>query len=81
MHMIHLKDAHMPKGANLFALSIGEIVCFGLALFFFVISWLESGSANMENLGGVYTLAVLLLGVVAGVVLAVLTKPKEDGQS
>lgn len=77
MHMIHLKDAHMPKGPNLFALSLGELACCAIALFFFLISWAESGSENMANLGGGYTLAVLLAGMAIGVVLAFLTKPKE----
>ena len=77
MHMIHLKDAHMPKGPNLFALSLGELACCAIALFFFVITWFVGGTENMANLGGFYTLGILLVGMVAGILLSVLTRPKE----
>ena len=76
MHMIHLKDVHVPKGPNLFALSLGELACCGIALLFFVVSWAAGGSENMENLGGSITLVLLLAGVAVGILLSVFTKPK-----
>jgi len=76
MHMIHLKDVHVPKGPNLFALSVGELACCGIALIFFLVSWAVGGTQNMENLGGPYTLAILLLGMAIGILLSVFTRPK-----
>ncbi|MDR3481979.1 MAG: hypothetical protein P4L91_14845 [Burkholderiaceae bacterium] len=76
MHMIHLKDVHVPKGPNLFALSLGELACCGIALLFFVVSWAVGGSENMENLGGSITLALLLAGMAIGILLSVFTRPR-----
>ena len=75
MHHVHLKDVHVPKGPNLFAFSIGEIVCSALALIFFLISWGVGGEDFKNSIGGNYTLAVLFFGIVLGAVFARLTKP------
>lgn len=75
MHSIHIHDFHVPKSSNLFALSIGEIVLFALALFFFLISWAVGGDEFKDSIGGNLILAGLLSGLAIGVVLCRLTKP------
>lgn len=76
MHSIHLHDLHLPKGPNIFALSIGEVVWFSLAIFFFLLSWFIGGDEFQESIGGTATLVVLLAGVVLGAILCAVTKPK-----
>lgn len=76
MHSIQLKDVHVPKGPNLFALSVGEAVVCCIALFFFLVSWGVGGDAMMRSIGGNYSLAILLVGIVIGGVLGILTRPR-----
>lgn len=76
MHSIHLDDIHVAKGPNLFAFSLGDIVWFGIALFFFLVSWAVGGEDFKDSIGGNYSLAILLLGISIGAVLATLTRPK-----
>ena len=76
MHAVHLQDIHVPKGPNLFALAVGEIVCCCIALVFFLISWGVGSKAGIDNLGGVYSFVIRLGGIAIGSVFAVLTKPK-----
>jgi len=76
MHHIHLKDVHMPRGANLFALSVGEIVCSALALISYLIAWAVGGEEFKNSIGGDLALIILIAAVVGGILLARLTKPK-----
>lgn len=76
MHAIHLNDFHVAKGPNLFAFSLGEISWFGIALFFFLVSWAVGGDDFKDSIGGNYSLVFLLLGLSIGAVFAALTKPK-----
>ena len=77
MHSIHLHDIHLPKGPNLFALSIGEVVWFSLAIIFFLVSWMVGGDEFKASIGGNIGLTVLAIGLVAGAVLCAVTKPKK----
>jgi hypothetical protein len=77
MHSIHLHDVHMPKGPNLFALSVGEVVWFSIAVFFFLISWMAGGDDFVASIGGSTSLAALLLGLIVGGVLCRLTRPEK----
>jgi hypothetical protein len=76
MHSIHLKDVHIPKGPDLFAFSVGEVVLCCVALFFFLVSWAVGGDEAKNSIGGNYSLVVLTLGILIGAVLGVVTKPK-----
>jgi hypothetical protein len=76
MHQIHLKDVHMPRGANLFALTVGEIVCSALALIFFLASWAVGGDEFKESIGGDMSLILLIAAIAGGVLLARFTKPE-----
>ncbi len=76
MHSIHLHDLHLPKGPNIFALSIGEVVWFSLAIFFFLLSWFVGGDEFQESIGGTTTLVMLLAGIVIGAILCAVTKPR-----
>jgi hypothetical protein len=75
MHSIHLRDIHTPKGPNLFLIAVGGIVCFSIALFFFLASWLGGGDNYEGLIGGNGALGVLLGGVVLSAVLAAVTRP------
>lgn len=75
MHSIHLRDIHFPKGPNLFALSIGDVVWFALAIFFFLVSWAVGGSDFKDSIGGNISLAGLIAGLAIGAVLCAVTKP------
>jgi len=77
MRAIHLKDIHVPKSQNLFAFFVGEALWATIALFFLLVSWAVSGMQNIQDLGGTYTLVVLLLGIAIGVAFAVLTRPRD----
>lgn len=77
MHSIHLHDVHMPKGPNLFALSVGEVVWFSIAVFFFLISWMVGGDDFVASIGGSTSLAALMAGLVVGAILCNLTKPEK----
>jgi hypothetical protein len=77
MRSIHLHDIHVPKGPNLWFVSAGAVVCFGIALITFVISWLGGGDPYAESLGGGLTLGILVAGLLASIACAVITKPKE----
>lgn len=76
MHSFHLRDFNIPKGPNLFALSVGEVIWFSLAAFFFILSWMIGGDDFRDSLGGYVGLAVLLGGVVLGAILCAVTKPE-----
>ncbi len=76
MRSIHLRDVHMPKGPNLFALSVGEVVWFSIAILFFIISWMVGGDEFEASIGGNLGLVALLAGLVIGAVLCAVTKPK-----
>jgi hypothetical protein len=77
MHSIHFRDVHFPKGPNLFALSVGEVVWFSLAAFFFLLSWMIGGDDFQESIGGNVGLAVLLGGLLLGAILCAVTKPEK----
>jgi hypothetical protein len=76
MHSIKLHDVHIPKGPNLFALSVGEVVWFSIAIIFFVISWMVGGDDFVASIGGNMGLAALLAGLAIGAVLCAVTRPK-----
>ncbi len=76
MHSIHFQNVHLPKGPNLFALSVSEVVWASVALFFFLVSWVVGGEDFKESIGGSISLAVLLAALLAGAILCVITKPK-----
>jgi hypothetical protein len=78
MHSIHLKDIHVPKGPNLFAFSVGEVVLCCLALVFFLASWGVGGDVMMESIGGAYALVILVVGIVIGAAFMALTRPKSS---
>jgi hypothetical protein len=75
MHSIHVHDVHIPKGPNLFALSVGEVVWFSIAIFFFLLSWFVGGDEFEASIGGNIGLAGLVAGLVIGAVLCAMTKP------
>jgi hypothetical protein len=77
MNSILLHDAHVPKGPNLFALSVGEVLWFSIALFFFLISWVVGGDEFKDSLGGNISLALLLVGLVVGAIFCGMTKPNK----
>jgi hypothetical protein len=76
MHSIHLHEVHIPKGPNMFALSVGEVVWFSLAIFFFLLSWMVGGDDFQESIGGNSGLMMLLGGLLLGAILCAVTKPK-----
>ena len=75
MRSIHIHDVHIPKGPNLFALSVGEVVWFSIAIFFFLLSWFVGGNDFEASIGGNVGLAGLVTGLVIGAVLCAVTKP------
>jgi hypothetical protein len=77
MHSIHLHDVHIPKGPNLFALSVGEVIWFSLATFFFLLSWFVGGDDFRDSIGGNVGLAVMLAGLVIGAIMCAVTKPEK----
>ena len=77
MHSIHLHDVHFPKGPNLFALSVGEVVWFSIALFFFLLSWIVGGDGFKDSIGGNIGLAGLIAGLAVGAILCAITKPEK----
>ena len=77
MHSIQLHHSHLPKGPNLFALSVGEVVWSTLALFFFFVSWAVGGDEFKDSIGGNIILAVLLAGLAIGAILCGITKPNK----
>lgn len=76
----HKRGFRVPKGPNLFLLSIGGIVGFGMCLFFYALSWL-GGDAYVDCLGGDATLYVLLGGLVVSIVASFVTCPDEGLES
>lgn len=76
MHSIHLNDFHVAKGPNLFALLVGEVVWSSIALLFFLVSWAVGGDDFKDSIGGNYSLAILLLGILIGAAFARLTRPR-----
>jgi hypothetical protein len=77
MHSIHLHDAHLPKGPNLFVLSVGGVIWFSIALFFFFVSWIVGGDEFKDSIGGNIGLAGLLAGLAIGAILCAITKPNK----
>jgi hypothetical protein len=72
MHSIHL-----PKGPNLFVLSVGEVIWFSIALFFFLVSWIVGGDEFKDSIGGNIGLAGLLAGLAIGAICCAITKPNK----
>jgi hypothetical protein len=77
MHSIHLHDVHLSRSPNLFALSVGEVIWFSIALFFFFVSWLVGGDEFKDSIGGNIGLAGLLTGLAIGAILCGITKPNK----
>ena len=64
MRSLNFHDMHMPKGPNLFLVSVGGLACFMLALVVFAVAAFGGGDAYAEQLGGEVTLTVLIVGTV-----------------
>lgn len=77
MHSINLHDVHFPKGPNLFALSVGVVVCFSIALFFFLLSWIVGGDDFKDSIGGNLALTGSVAGLAVGAILCAITRPNE----
>jgi len=77
MNSIHLHDVHFPKGPNLFALSVGDVILCAMAVLFFALSWLIGGDEFVNDIGGSVSLACLLAGLIVGLVMCVMTKPEK----
>ncbi|MDP1635995.1 MAG: hypothetical protein Q8L69_15110 [Gallionellaceae bacterium] len=77
MRSLHLHDFHFPKGPNLFALSVGEVIWFSLALFFFLLAWVIGGEEFAESIGGYASLGWMLAGLAVGAILCAVTKPRK----
>ncbi len=69
-------EHHVPRfiGPNGLVLSVGGLVCFGLALFFFMVSWLSGGNGYMNTLGGPTTLMVLIAGLMLSAIMVVIER-------
>jgi hypothetical protein len=77
MHSIHLNEVHIPKGPNLFALSVGEVVWFSIAIFFFLVSWMVGGDDFEASIGGNVSLVWLVIGLAVGAALCAITRPEK----
>jgi hypothetical protein len=76
MATIRKRGTQAHKGPNLFLLSIGGIVGFGMCLFFFSFSWL-GGDNYVDLLGGDVTLYILVGGFIGSIVASFVTCPDE----
>jgi hypothetical protein len=76
MHAIHFHEMHVPKGPNVFFLSVGVLTCFMLALFTYLVAWFGGGQAYADQLGGDISLAILIAGVLVFAAASVLTRPE-----
>lgn len=63
MHTLHFPAHREARSYNLYALAVGAVFCFALALASFLLSWYVGGPAFKDSLGGNWTLALLLLGL------------------
>lgn len=70
---------HIPKGPNLFALSVGAVVCFALALIAYAISWM-GGQSFIDDMGGNVTFVILMLGLLGSAFVAFMERPKSWNQ-
>ena len=77
MNSINLQDIHWSKSTDVFAIAVGAIYWFSLALFFFLISWAVGGDEFKASIGGNVSLAVLVVGVAASSILAAVTRPEK----
>ena len=77
MHSIRMHDVHIPKGPNLFALSVVEVFWFSIAIFFFLLSWMVGGDDFENSIGGSISLTTLVAGLVIGAILCAVTKPEK----
>ena len=66
---------HMPKGWNLFLVSLGAAICCFVALLALAISWLLGGGEFAADLGGGTTGAVLGIGCALFAALAFVERP------
>lgn len=77
MHSIHLSNVHLPKGTDVFAIAVGAIYWFSLALFFFLISWAVGGDDFKASIGGNVSLVLLVGGVAVSAIVAAMTRPEK----
>lgn len=77
MNSMHLPHVHLPKGTDIFAISVGAIYWFSLALFFFLLSWAVGGNDFKASIGGNVSLVVLVMGVAVSAILAAVTRPEQ----
>lgn len=77
MHSIHFDELHVPKSHGLFYGSICALSLFAFGLLTFLVAWFGGGRDMADQLGGQFTLGVLLAGTVVAAVFAALTNPKD----
>jgi len=77
MRSLNFHELHVPKGPNLFFLSVGAVACFLLALAVYVVVAFGGGAEYARQLGGETTLVVLIVGTVLFAVAAFITRPEE----
>lgn len=74
MHSIHLRDIHVPKGPNLWLLSVVSVLIFSFSLVLFLSFSLVGGDGFRESMGGDAGLAFLIGGLLVSAVFAVIEK-------
>jgi hypothetical protein len=72
----HQHGTRVPKSHNLFLVSLGGVFGVCMCLFVFAFSWI-GGDDYVAQLGGAWTLGVLLVGLVASVGAAFVTSPDD----
>jgi hypothetical protein len=72
----HQRGIRAPKSRNLFFVSLGGVFGFCMCLFVFAFSWI-GGDDYVAQLGGAWTLCVLLGGLVVSVGAAFVTSPDD----
>ena len=74
---IVMNTIHLPNNPNLFVLSVTGIVCFSIALFFFLVSWAVGGTNYKDIIGGNFAFVLLVGGGVVSTIFASVTKPEK----
>lgn len=77
MRSLNFHEMHVPRGPNLFFISVGALACFLLALSVYAVAAFGGGPAYARQLGGEITLAVLIVGTVLFAVASFITRPEE----
>lgn len=77
MHTTHLPDVHSLKSPDLFLYSVGEIIWFSTALFFFLVSWAVGGPDFKDSIGGNIVLSLLVVALVISAIMSIVTRPED----